>query len=58
MEDNLDMSMFGENDDFELNYDFDPTELENDDDDSQDDDSQGDPDNNFEESSQDDDDNS
>ena len=40
MEDNLDMSMFGENDDFELNYDFDPTELENDDDDSQDDDSQ------------------
>ena len=40
MEDNLDMSMFGENDDFELNYDFDPAELENDDDDSQDDDSQ------------------
>lgn len=40
MENNLDMSMFGENDDFELNYDFDPTELENEDDDSQDDDSQ------------------
>ena len=40
MEDNLDMSMFGENDDFEINYDFDPAELENEDDDSQDDDSQ------------------
>jgi len=42
MENNLDMSMFGENDDFELNYDFNPAELENEDesDDSQNDDSQ------------------